>query len=357
MTSRLSQNILLKTSSFDGTVKITDFGLSKDIDTTDVDQSFSTTTMQAGTEIASFGYYAPEVYRREKQTAKVDIFSLGCSIFYLLSGGHRPHEDPQQPNNKLLLNHRILSGRSDLTAISHLSEAAHMIGCMIELQKDERPTVQQLLDWHCYFWSERKRFDFLCTVGNENDRKAALPPPMCTRVLGKDSSKKGWRALIDDFVFDEYTRDSNYRQHYDCNNIADLLRFMRNVSQHTRAGSVASATFESAGGMECYFLQRFPRLLLVVWDAVTKAGWGIYKHSEFQMYLPSTQSTKATASTSTGGIGGKSVLPSLPTKSAATNSEPAPAAAAAAPPPAAAAAPPPPPPATRGRVHPFRCCV
>ena len=39
------KNILMKTDGFDGTVKITDFGLSKDIgDTTDADQSFSTTT-------------------------------------------------------------------------------------------------------------------------------------------------------------------------------------------------------------------------------------------------------------------------------------------------------------------------
>ena len=83
----------------DSIVKISDFGVSEDIGTIDSDVSFTTSTMQAGTEVGSFGYYAPEVYRRQKNTAKVDIFSLGCCIFYILSNGHRPHEEPGDTGN------------------------------------------------------------------------------------------------------------------------------------------------------------------------------------------------------------------------------------------------------------------
>ena len=244
------------------------------------------------------------MYRREKQTYKVDIFSLGCCIFYLLTGGHRPHEDLKQPENTFVLNANILTGRFDLIALAHLPEAGHMISHMIALQKESRPTVQWLLDWHCYFWSQRKRFEFLCAVGNEEDKKTVLPPSMCSRVLGRDNSSRGWRALVDDLVWDEYTRDSKYRQHYDCTSIAHLLRFMRNASQHTKPNSAASAVYESVGGMESYFLQRFPRLLLMVWAVVTKAGWG--KRSEFEVYLPAdvTASTAtATASTEACEIG------------------------------------------------------
>merc|ERR1719182_1151793 len=88
------KNILIKSGGFDGAVKITDFGLSKDIQTADKDGSSSTTVAQGASEIGTFGYYAPEVYRRQKPTSKVDVFSLGCCIFYLLSGGRRPFEDP-----------------------------------------------------------------------------------------------------------------------------------------------------------------------------------------------------------------------------------------------------------------------
>jgi serine/threonine protein kinase len=282
------KNILFKTNDFDGTVKLTDFGLSKEIETDDADQSFSSTVVQADTEeIASFGFYAPEVYRKEKQTGKVDVFSLGCCLFYLLSGGHRPHEDPKQPTNKYILNVNIFTGQFNLAAIAHLPEAAHMIRNMIDQQKEKRPTVQWLLDWHPYFWSEQKRFEFLCAVGNTEGKKAALQSAsMSSRILGKDASDVGgWRKCLDDFVWEDHTSDMKHRQHYNCKSIAHLLRFMRNVKEHPKAGSASATLFESAGGIACYFLQRFPKLLLPVWEAVGRAGWGQSMQSEFKPYL------------------------------------------------------------------------
>jgi serine/threonine protein kinase len=66
--------VLFKQNSYEGTVKLTDFGLSKAVDNRDMDTTFSTTTAQAGTEIGSFGYYAPEVHRHGDPTSKV------CSV-------------------------------------------------------------------------------------------------------------------------------------------------------------------------------------------------------------------------------------------------------------------------------------
>ena len=167
------------------------------MDFDDADRSFSTTTAQAGTEIASFGFYAPEVYRRENKTAKVDTFSLGCTIFYLLSGGRRPHEEPKQPANKFMLNGNILTGRSYLSSLAHSPEATHMISHMIDIQKELRPTVQWLLDWHPYFWSNRKRFDFLCAIGNEDHRHSIFPPSIITQVLGRGkSAQSGWISAL-----------------------------------------------------------------------------------------------------------------------------------------------------------------
>jgi len=281
------KNILFKTNGFEGTVKVTDFGLAKDIDTSDANQSFSTTTVQAGTEVASFGFYAPEVYRRENPTSKVDVFSLGCSIFYMLTGGHRPHEDPADPFNKYALNANIYTGTFNLALLREMPEATHMISAMITPQKEARPTVQQLLEWHPYFWSQRRRFEFLCAVGNEDSRKAAIPQPTLGYVIGRSAAAAagGWRRMIDAAVWEEYTSDSNYRQNYDTRSVSHLLRFMRNASQHTKSGSSAAAAFMAEGGMENYFVDRFPRLLIVVWEAVSQAGWG--DRTEFEVYLPS----------------------------------------------------------------------
>lgn len=288
------KNILIKADGFDGTVKLADFGLSKDIDTTNADQSFSTTTAQAGTEIASFGFYAPEVYRREKPTAKVDIFSLGCTIFYLITGGQRPHEDPADRDNKFTLIGNIYAGKTNMAPLREMPEALHLVSAMVTPQKEARPTVQQVLQWHPYFWSQRKRFEFLCAVGNDDDRKAVLSSPMLGHVIGSRAAaaEGGWCKMIHAAVWEEYTSDSKYRQHYDTSSLAHLLRFMRNVSQHVKAGSDAHAVFAAAGGMENYFLGgqgRFSKLLIVVWEAIHRAGWG--GRSGFQAYLPAAAST------------------------------------------------------------------
>ena len=83
------KNILFKQGGYEGIVKLTDFGLSKAVNTTNIDESFSATTVQAGTEIGSFGYYAPEVHRHGDPTSKVCGIVL-CSYCSELS--HRtPH--------------------------------------------------------------------------------------------------------------------------------------------------------------------------------------------------------------------------------------------------------------------------
>jgi TPR repeat protein len=180
------QNILFKQGGFEGTVKLTDFGLSKEVDSRNLDKSFTTTTAQAGTEIGSFGYYAPEVYRHGKQTAKVDVFSLGCCIFYVLSHGRKPFEDPNDPQNKYVLNANCLVGRYHLEPIQHCSlpEVVDLVVSMIDMESKVRPTMPQVLE-HPLFWTDEQRFQFLCAVGKEGDvvtnsaaARAILPTDM-----------------------------------------------------------------------------------------------------------------------------------------------------------------------------------
>ena len=76
-------------------MKIADFGLSKSVE--DATTSFTYTNTPSGTG----GWFAPEVRSSEvaggSKTAKVDIFMLGCCVFYTLSGGKHPYDDPARP--------------------------------------------------------------------------------------------------------------------------------------------------------------------------------------------------------------------------------------------------------------------
>jgi serine/threonine-protein kinase Chk2 len=68
----------METSDPDSVVKITDFGLSK----------FCNQITQLKTHCGTMSYQAPELIeeKREPYTNKVDIWSLGIVMFYMLEG-------------------------------------------------------------------------------------------------------------------------------------------------------------------------------------------------------------------------------------------------------------------------------
>jgi hypothetical protein len=91
-------------------------------------------------------------------------------------------------------------------------------------------------------------------------------------------------SRIDAAVWEQYTSDARYRQVYDAGKVAHLLRFIRNASQHPPpAWSAAKAAFAAEGGVGPYFLSRFPQLLVIVWEAVGAAGWGV--RQEFNSFF------------------------------------------------------------------------
>ena len=77
-------NILL---SRQGAVKITDFGIARG--------TFRQTQTTAGMVKGSCGYFSPEQARGEELDARSDLFSLGCSLFELLTG-HTPVPDSRE---------------------------------------------------------------------------------------------------------------------------------------------------------------------------------------------------------------------------------------------------------------------
>ncbi|HEU5472892.1 MAG TPA: protein kinase [Actinophytocola sp.] len=85
----------------DGTVKITDFGISRAVE----DVTLTATGMIAGTP----AYLAPEVARGEPATFASDVYSLGATLYAAVEG--RPPFGTT--DNAIALLHKVASGQSD----------------------------------------------------------------------------------------------------------------------------------------------------------------------------------------------------------------------------------------------------
>lgn len=97
-------NVLLSTPGPRGEVRamISDFGLCKKLQLGRV--SFSRRSGVTGTD----GWIAPEMLNGNRTTCAVDIFSLGCVFYYVLSNGKHPFGDPlRRQANILCKTHNI----------------------------------------------------------------------------------------------------------------------------------------------------------------------------------------------------------------------------------------------------------
>ena len=130
------ENILL---DVDGHIKITDFGLSKDLNIMD-----STSTFCGTSE-----YLAPEIIRREPYSFPIDWWSLGCLCYEMLFG-YTPFYD----ENKSRIFQKILHSQPDFPADTDQTVIDFILE-LLEKNPAERGTFENLKQ-HA-FWDN---FDF-----------------------------------------------------------------------------------------------------------------------------------------------------------------------------------------------------
>lgn len=127
----------------DGTVKVTDFGLAKPLDTSDEPQLTA-----LGVVVGTPDYIAPEQARGEKIDERVDIYALGGTLFYLLTGmpPYRTGDPNEDKYLKVVARHlrnpvpdpRQKSPRTD-------PELAELMRTMMAKKPAERPDYAALI--------------------------------------------------------------------------------------------------------------------------------------------------------------------------------------------------------------------
>ncbi|CAH7682124.1 IRE protein kinase [Phakopsora pachyrhizi] len=326
---------------------ISDFGLCKKLE---IDESsFAQTTNHA---TGSFGYRAPEILKgqvnvnepiiqtngsstntnsstttnggngssstntsnnkssKQRLTRSIDIFSLGCIYYYVLSRGDHPF------GSRLEREVRILKGEFCLDQLEDYEdeesfESRALIRSMIRSDPRKRPTAEEVLQ-NPYFWEPNKRLMFLCDCsdrfeimereptttpkstmsakGTNNDRMMSNRIEEALTELekgyieeedgdeNKDEGEKEKRVVKEECKridwykkFDRILLENlgKYRR-YDGRSVRDLLRVLRNKKHHYQdlSEGLKKTLGELPEGFLKYFLKRYPWLIVHAYKVI-----------------------------------------------------------------------------------------
>jgi serine/threonine-protein kinase/endoribonuclease IRE1 len=266
-------NVLLSVPNNHGEVKamISDFGLCKKLQVGRV--SFSRRSGVTGTD----GWIAPEMLNGdERTTCAVDLFSLGCLFYYVLSNGLHPFGD------NLRRQANILSGDYDLGDLQSEEWQIHLLkpllSAMISSKPHDRPTCSAILK-HPMFWDSSKILAFFQDVSDrvekaENDDSVL----QCLEEINFTVVRSDWRKHIHEEVATDLRKYRSYRGE----SVRDLLRALRNKKHHFRELTQEAQNLlgEIPDSFTSYWTTRFPLLLVHTWIAMQCVA----KESAFQHY-------------------------------------------------------------------------
>ncbi|KAK9885458.1 hypothetical protein WA026_010953 [Henosepilachna vigintioctopunctata] len=275
-------NVLISMKDNKGNVKamISDFGLCKKLQVGRV--SFSRRSGVTGTD----GWIAPEMlHGNERTTCAVDLFSLGCLYYYVLSKGDHPFGD------SLRRQANILSGICNLSNLKgsdwQINLQKPLITALISDKPEERPPCTAVLA-HPMFWDAPKILSFFQDVSDRVE-KAEIDDPVLLSLEadGEDIVKIDWRLHI----HDEVAKDLRKYRTYHGNSVRDLLRALRNKKHHFR--ELTSEAQENLGEIPhdftTYWTERFPLFLAhtyyVMQCVSSESTFAQYYHSDYRYSL------------------------------------------------------------------------
>ncbi|XBW35303.1 hypothetical protein QEN19_000870 [Hanseniaspora menglaensis] len=288
------QNILVSLTN-NGEVRtiISDFGVCKKLETEE--SSFRTT--QRG-PVGTQGWRAPELLLMRggssnnnsfedlsvhlastslkdmeeniRLTRAVDIFSLGCIFYYVLSNGKHPFGKNYIRENNILKDEYDLSElRMEPTLKHYELEARYLISDMINTNPSKRPTATKILK-HPLFWDLLKNLDFLLKVSDRMEVERRDPPSPLLLLFNEISPKiilsGDWMRNFDLIYIENLGKYRKYQK----DKIIDLLRTFRNKYHHFMDLQEDLQLLFSPfpDGFFNYYIRRFPSLIIEIYEFV-----------------------------------------------------------------------------------------
>ena len=137
-------------------------------------------------------------------TRAIDIFSMGCLFYYVLTDGEHPFG-----SLSYLRDGRIMDNQSDLSALDCSTndgvEAKDLISRMISPNPNDRysillmysncsPNVDKVLE-HPYFWDEKRRTDFILEFSDRLNQEPRDPPSTIVQRVESAAHRNLWQRL------------------------------------------------------------------------------------------------------------------------------------------------------------------
>ena len=216
----------------------------------------------------------PQTNRRA--TRSIDIFSLGCVFYFVLTGGSHPFDR----DGRYMREPNVIKGHYSLDELARLGdyqwEARDLIGSMIHRNPKARPDAATVLA-HPFFWAPQTRLDFLCSVSDAFEFEVRDPPSAALQALEslaptllKEHGNDFLRPLPQAF------KDTLGKQRkYVGSRMLDLLRALRNKKNHYEdmPDNVKKMVGGLPGGYLGFWTRKFPGLLMGAHAVVKEVGW------------------------------------------------------------------------------------
>lgn len=267
------QNVLI-TKNRSVLAKLSDMGISKRL------HGDTSSLGYHATGCGSSGWQAPEQLLHGRQTRTVDVFSLGCVLFFCITGGRHPFGE------RLERDINIVKNKMDLFLVEFIPEAVDLFSHLLNPNPELRPKALEVLH-HPLFWSSEMRLSFLRDVSDRVELEdRALNSDLLKAV--ESTAPMVFGGKWDEKIEPEFMADIGRFRRYNYSCVRDLLRVVRNKLSHYR--ELPERVQELLGpvpeGYDNYFAKRFPRLLIESYKVVSK----FCKEEEcFQKYFRSDE--------------------------------------------------------------------
>eukprot|EP00268_Persea_americana_P053981 TRINITY_DN6150_c0_g2_i7.p1 TRINITY_DN6150_c0_g2~~TRINITY_DN6150_c0_g2_i7.p1 ORF type:complete len:951 (+),score=169.05 TRINITY_DN6150_c0_g2_i7:247-2853(+) len=249
------QNVLI-TCEKSLCAKLSDMGISKRLN-----EGMSSLGHHA-TGYGSSGWQAPEQILHGRQTRAVDLFSLGCVLFFCITKGKHPFGE------RLERDSNIVKNRFDLFLVEHIPEAVDLFSQLLHPKPEKRPKAKEVLH-HPFFWNSMVRLWFLREVSDKVELKDKVGESDLLKAL-ENTAPVALGGNWDEKMEASFITNFGRQRRYKYNSIRDLLRLIRNKLNHY--GELPKEIQELLGsvpeGFYNYFASRFPKLFIEVYKVI-----------------------------------------------------------------------------------------